>query len=68
MLQTIARMLGWAPTPAAPDITALAALAAAAPPGLAVLRGGAAAMPPPLDIESLRRRNRERAAAGRRDR
>jgi hypothetical protein len=66
MLQTIARMLGWAPTPAAPDI---AAIAAAAPPGLAVLRGGGATMPPPLDIEALRRRNRERASAAvRRDR
>jgi hypothetical protein len=58
MLQTIARMLGWAPTAAAPSP---ADIAATAPPGLAVVQGGSLGMPPPLDIEALRARNRERA-------
>lgn len=54
MLQTIARLFGWAPH---------AASAAAAPPGIVVARGGALGMPAPLDMEALRATNRARVVA-----
>jgi hypothetical protein len=61
MVQTVARMLGWKP---APDVMPpLADIAAMAPPGLSVAPRGDLGMPAPvLDIEALRRRNREHLA------
>lgn len=61
MLQAIARLLGWSPPPATD--AAIEAITAAPPPGLAIARGGGLGMPPPLDVDALRARNRERAAA-----
>ena len=61
MLQTIARMLGWMPRPASAGAPAIEEIAAAAPPGLAVARGGDLGMPAPLDLDTLRARNRARA-------
>jgi hypothetical protein len=61
MLQTIARMLGWAPRPAPAGAPRIKDIAAAAPPGLAVTRGVDHGMPAPLDIAALRTRNRARA-------
>jgi len=63
MLQTIARMLGWAPRAAPEGVPPIEAIAAAAPPGLAVARGGDLGMPAPLDLDALRARNREQAIA-----
>ena len=40
MLQTIARMLGWAPRPIGVGTPRIEEIAAAAPPGLAVMPGG----------------------------
>jgi hypothetical protein len=69
MLQTIARMLGWLPRPAPAGTPPLDEIAAAPPPGLAVARGGDLGMPAPLDLDTLRTRNRARALANaRRDR
>ncbi len=58
MVQTIARLLGWAPrlSPQPPD-------PAAPPPGMAVVHGGDLSMPPPLDAAALLARNRARAVA-----
>jgi hypothetical protein len=68
MLQTIARMLGWAPRPTQAGAPPIADIAAAAPPGLAVTRGGDPGMPPPLDLDAMRARNRALAlATARRD-
>jgi hypothetical protein len=67
MLQTIARMLGWAPRPAMASAPQIAEIAAAAPPGLTVTQGGDLGMPAPLAIDALRARNRAVATA-RRDR
>ncbi len=55
MLQTIARILGWAPRagPGPP----LEEIAAAAPPGLNVARGTGLGMPAPVDLDALRARN-----------
>jgi len=66
MTQAIARMLGWKP---APDTTPSPYdIAAAPPPGLAIAPGGDIGMPAPvLDIDELRRRNRERLSTGRRN-
>jgi hypothetical protein len=63
MIQTIARMLGWTPRPAAAGVARVEDIAAAAPPGLALNTGGDLGMPPPLDPEALRVRNRARALA-----
>ena len=63
MLQTIARMLGWVPRPAAADAPRFEAVAAAAPPGLAVTQGGDLRMPAALDIDAMRARNRAVALA-----
>ncbi len=63
MLQTIARMLGWMPRPAPAGALRIAALAAAAPPGLTLARGGDPGMPAPLDLDALRAQNRARALA-----
>ena len=57
MIQTIARMLGWTPRPAAAGVARVEDIAAAAPPGLALNTGGDLGMPPP------RVRNRARALA-----
>ena len=54
LLQTIGRLLGWAPSPTPEP---LAALAAAPPPGLGLARGADLGMPPPLHLDELRRRN-----------
>ena len=55
MLQTIARLLGWAPAaPTQPDPDALLA---APPPGLAVTRGDTGMPAAVLDAETLRARN-----------
>jgi len=62
MLQTIARMLGWAPRLARSAAPPIDEMVAAPPPGLAVARGGDLGMPAPLDLEALRARNRSRAA------
>jgi len=63
MLQTIACMLGWMPRPASAGAPALDEIAAAAPPGLAVARGRDLGMPTPLDLDTLRARNRAQAVA-----
>ena len=65
MVQTIARILGWAPAPVQPTAaSSLDAIAAAPPPGLAITRGADPSMPPPLlDPELLRERNRALALA-----
>ncbi len=63
MIQTIARMLGWAPQPEAAGTSRIAEIAAAPPPGLAINAGGDLGMPPPLDPDALRTRNRSRALA-----
>ncbi len=64
MLQTIARMLGWAPPPAPDAAPRIADITAAAPPGLAVVRGGDIGMPVPmLDPDALAARNRAYALA-----
>ena len=63
MLQTIARMLGWAPPAASAGAPKIEDLAAAAPPGLAVTQGGDLGMPAALDIDALRARNRAVALA-----
>ena len=66
MLQAIARMLGWTPSPAAAEPARLEEFAAAPPPGFAVVHGGGLGMPPPvLDPDTLRARNRARAATAR---
>jgi hypothetical protein len=62
-LQTIARLLGWKPREAGPDPSSIAAIAAAAPPGLVVTRNGGLGMPAALDLDDLRARNRARAVA-----
>lgn len=63
MVQAIARLLGWAPSPAAAAPGSIEALAAAPPPGLAVAHGSGLGMPAPvLDPEAMRARNRDRAA------
>jgi hypothetical protein len=64
MLQTLARMLGWAPPAPASDTPPLGALAMAPPPGLAVAHDGGLGMPEPvLDAAALRARNLARAVA-----
>lgn len=63
MLQTIARMLGWAPRPAPAGAPRIEDIAAAAPPGLAVARGVDPGMPAPFDVDALRAQNRARALA-----
>jgi hypothetical protein len=63
MLQTIARMLGWAPRPAPAGAPRIEVIAAAAPAGLAVTRGVDHGMPAPLDIAALRARNQARVLA-----
>lgn len=63
VMQTIARMLGWTPRPAAAGAARIEDIAAAVPPGLDVARGGDLGMPPPLDPDGLRARNRSRALA-----
>ena len=69
MLQTIARMLGWAPPAISPGASMTEDIAAAAPPGLTVARGADLAMPAPLDTDALRARNQARAlVAARRNR
>jgi hypothetical protein len=61
MVQTIARLLGWAPHLADGDAAGGASLTAAPPPGLAIARGGDLGMPAPaLDAETMRDRNRAR--------
>jgi hypothetical protein len=62
MLQTIARMLGWAPRSARSAAPPIDEMVAAPPPGLAVVQGGDLGMPAPLELEALRARNRARAA------
>ncbi len=62
MVQTIAAMLGWKPRAPAATASAMAAIAAAPPPGLAVVRGGAAMLQASFDIDALRAANRARAA------
>ena len=58
MLQTIARLLGWAPAAAARRAPEPEELLATAPPGLAVTRGGDIGMPAPvLELDALRARN-----------
>jgi len=66
MLQTIARMLGWTPSPAPAGVPPVEEIVASAPPGLAVARGGDLGMPAPLELDALRSRNRARGgeAAG----
>lgn len=59
LLQAIARLLGWRP-PADAARGSVAALAAAAPPGLGLARGGNLGMPPLLDAATLHERNRAR--------
>jgi len=61
MLQTIARMLGWAPGRAVGGLPSVEEIVAAAPPGLAMSRGGGLGMPAPLDLDALRALNRSRA-------
>jgi hypothetical protein len=58
LLQTIARLFGWAPA----KPLSLPEIAAAAPPGIVVSRGGID-MPAPLDAAALDARTRARAAA-----
>lgn len=58
LLQAIARLLGWRPGVAGPG--GVAALAAAAPPGLSLARDGDLGMPSPLDAATMRERNRAR--------
>jgi hypothetical protein len=60
VLHAIARLLGWAPQPV-PDAGGIAAIAAAPPPGLAVARNAGLDMPAPVDLDTLRARNRTRA-------
>ena len=63
MVQAIARLLGWSPSPPGPGSTPLADLTAAPPPGLTVAHGGNLGMPPAiLDPDTLRTRNQARAA------
>jgi hypothetical protein len=64
IVQTIARLLGWAPPDLSNVRSMIAAIATAPPPpGLAVIRGSSSlGMPPPLlDPAALRARNRARA-------
>jgi hypothetical protein len=70
MVQTMARLLGWAPRPTPARPTHISELAASVPPGLAVAHGDGIGMPVPvLEPEALRIRNRARAAErGRRSR
>jgi hypothetical protein len=63
MLQAIARMLGWLPPSAPFGKPRIEDIAAAAPPGLLVARGGDPGTPAPLDIDTLRARNRALAIA-----
>ncbi len=63
LLQTIARLFGWTPRAASGAAMSITEIAAAAPPGIFVTRGGAPGMPAPLDLDRLRARNRQRAAA-----
>jgi hypothetical protein len=59
IMQTIARLLGWAPQSVSPRIEEIVA---SAPPGLALVRGDMPDMPTPvLDLEVLRVRNQELA-------
>ena len=63
MLQAVARMLGWMPRTAQAGSPSIEEIAVAAPPGLAVARGGDRGMPAPLDVDTLRARNRAQAVA-----
>jgi hypothetical protein len=63
IVQTIARLLGWAPRSIPTASPRPQEIAASAPPGLAVTQGGASGLPVPvLDPVVLRARNRARAA------
>ncbi len=64
IVQTIARLLGWAPRPALSRAPRIDEIAASVPPGLVVARGGTIGMPVPVfDSEVLRTRNRARIVA-----
>ncbi|HEV2334987.1 MAG TPA: hypothetical protein VGS13_05785 [Stellaceae bacterium] len=63
MLQTIARMLGWMPRPAPASAPPIEEIAAAAPPGFVVGRGGDLGMPSPLDLDTMRAKNRAQTLA-----
>jgi hypothetical protein len=68
MLQAIARLFGWQPARSSATVpqstpAALADLATAAPPGLVIVPAGSRDEPPAVfDLETLRARNRARAA------
>ena len=63
LLQTIARLLGWAPRPRLAATPGIEAIAAAAPPGVAVSRRDGIGMPAPLALDALRARNLAQAVA-----
>jgi hypothetical protein len=61
LLQTIARLLGWQPSPR-PPAASIADLATAPPPGLAVAPAATLDLPPAtFDLATLRARNRARS-------
>ena len=62
LLQTIARLLGWQPSPR-PAPASLTDLAAAPPPGLVVAPSGPLDVPSAIfDLDTLRARNQARAS------
>jgi hypothetical protein len=63
IMQTIAQLLGWTPRPVSSRPPRIEEVIASAPPGLALAHGGVLGMPAPVfDPETLRARNRGRAA------